>query len=313
MPLFSVIIPVFNRVSLLAETLASVMRQREGDFEVVVVDDGSSEDVAEVTGVYGDRVRLLRQNNAGQAAARNLGIAEARGEYLAFLDSDDLWFPWTLENYRRGIEREGAGVLMGEAMRFVDPLELEKVEGGEPELRVAEHLAASQLATPGFVGAGGLVVQRSEADRVGGFPEGRFNGEDLDLLLRLAASGPCVRVRNPPSFGYRTHPEQDTRDDLRTGEGVAILLRREREGAYAVSDHARQPRRRLLANVARAQSARLVRGGHPAAALWLYRRALGLQTSQCRFKYLAWLPTVAAAVAIGVPPGRVVKIQHWDE
>src|SRR5580704_8985688 len=96
-PFFSVVIPAFNRTDLLAKALASVFQQEFTNFEVIVVDDGSTDDQSRVVQKYKDRVTFLRQDNAGQGAARNRGAAAARGEYLAFLDSDDLWFPWTLK------------------------------------------------------------------------------------------------------------------------------------------------------------------------------------------------------------------------
>src|SRR3712207_2443148 len=103
--LFSVVIPVYNRAALVGATLDSVLGQEfEGEFEVVVVDDGSTDETPAVLARYGERVRVLRQENAGPGAARNLGIRTARGEYVAFLDSDDLWFPWTLSTYAEIIE-----------------------------------------------------------------------------------------------------------------------------------------------------------------------------------------------------------------
>src|SRR5437868_3791234 len=112
MPLLSVIIPTYNRSGLLREALATVRAQACADYEVIVVDDGSTDDTADVLARFGEgeppgRFRVLRQANAGQGAARNLGIAEARGEYCAFLDSDDRFFPWTLAIVAAAIEENG--------------------------------------------------------------------------------------------------------------------------------------------------------------------------------------------------------------
>ena len=101
---FSVIIPTYNRAPLLSAALASVFAQEHPAHEVIVVDDGSTDDTSTTLEKFGDRVTVLRQENRGPAAARNLGLTHARGEYVAFLDSDDLWFPWTLATYRRAIE-----------------------------------------------------------------------------------------------------------------------------------------------------------------------------------------------------------------
>jgi glycosyltransferase involved in cell wall biosynthesis len=100
-PEFSVIIPAYNRRALLIETLNSVWQQTFADFEVIVVDDGSTDGTAEYLGSLGAKVQCVMQDNFGPGAARNRGLEIANGRYVAFVDSDDVWFPWTLETMRR--------------------------------------------------------------------------------------------------------------------------------------------------------------------------------------------------------------------
>src|SRR5215470_7796162 len=104
MPLFSVVIPSFNRVAFLATALNSIFTQRFTDFEIIVVDDGSTDATMDYLQSLEDRIEVFRQPNQGPGAARNRGARQAGGAYLAFLDSDDLWFPWTLEVYRYVIQ-----------------------------------------------------------------------------------------------------------------------------------------------------------------------------------------------------------------
>src|SRR5438874_2268449 len=99
MPLFSVIIPAYNRATLIGQTLDSVFAQNRNDMEVIVVDDGSTDGTLDIVARYGDRVRILQQSNKGPGAARNAGLRAATGDYVAFLDSDDVWFPWTAQTY----------------------------------------------------------------------------------------------------------------------------------------------------------------------------------------------------------------------
>ena len=91
MKTISVIIPTYNYARFLAEAIDSALGQSYAPLEIIVVDDGSTDATSEVLAAYGDRIRVLRQKNQGVAMARNAGIAAARGDYLAFLDSDDAW------------------------------------------------------------------------------------------------------------------------------------------------------------------------------------------------------------------------------
>src|SRR5687767_8549903 len=95
--LVSVIIPTYNRGYIIKPTIESVLAQTYGNFEIIVVDDGSTDDTRTVIEQFGARVRYLYQPNAGLAAARNTGLGAARGEFIAFQDSDDTWVPWKLE------------------------------------------------------------------------------------------------------------------------------------------------------------------------------------------------------------------------
>lgn len=96
-PLVSVIIPTYNRAALLRESVESVLKQTYREIEIVVIDDGSTDDTAAVMQSYGSRIRYSRRPNAGVNAARNVGIKLAKGQFLAFLDSDDLWEPYKIE------------------------------------------------------------------------------------------------------------------------------------------------------------------------------------------------------------------------
>src|SRR5450830_1529256 len=93
---FSIVIPTYNRMKFLQQALDSVWAQTHDDYEIIVVDDGSTDGTKDYLASLDGRVKTVRQSNSGPAAARNLGVRQAKGEYVAFLDSDDLWFPWAL-------------------------------------------------------------------------------------------------------------------------------------------------------------------------------------------------------------------------
>ncbi len=105
-PFFSVVIPSYNREKSIEATLDSVARQKFRDFECIVVDDGSTDKTCQLAQRY-PFVRLIQQDNTGPGAARNTGIQASAGAYVAFLDSDDIWFPWTLQHYFNVIKLTG--------------------------------------------------------------------------------------------------------------------------------------------------------------------------------------------------------------
>src|SRR4030042_1812239 len=96
-PKVSVIIPTYNRAHFILEAIQSVLAQTYADYEIIVVDDGSTDNTKDVLRTYGDKLKYFYQNNRGPAAARNLAISKSEGEYIAFLDSDDVWMPNRLE------------------------------------------------------------------------------------------------------------------------------------------------------------------------------------------------------------------------
>jgi glycosyltransferase involved in cell wall biosynthesis len=186
-PLFSVVIPVFNRANELAAALRSVLDQSERDFEIVVVDDGSIDDPQQVVDEVGDpRTVFLRQENRGGGAARNAGIDRASGRFIAFLDSDDRFLPGHLSRMKTLLE--GTNETAGYARIFVDR------GGGRTFLKPprailpGEHMATYLLCDRGFVPTITLVVPTKVAKRVR-YDESLPFAQDTDFALRLFLAG----------------------------------------------------------------------------------------------------------------------------
>ena len=185
-PTVSVIIPTYNHARLLEKALASVFAQTFKEYEVIVVNDGSTDDTAQVVAKFGTRVKYIEQANRGVSSARNRGIRESRGRYIAFLDPDDTWFPDKLEKQITLLEaRTELGFVYASA-RAVD--EDGNFLGNKPD-RVHSN-TLEELLRRNFIPTLTVVVRREFLEGVGYFDEELSGPEDYHLWLRLATRHP---------------------------------------------------------------------------------------------------------------------------
>src|SRR5882672_407459 len=194
-PLVSVIIPTYNRAAVVGAAIESVLDQTYRDFEVIVVDDGSTDETPATLNRYADRIRVVRQTNAGAAAARNRGIAASRSALIAFQDSDDLWLPHKLERQVALMQRAGplvpcclSNIALGPRSKSRTTFDLAQIHSPFEAglwLNVAEVLATRFVLFNQAV-----LIRRAALDKVGVFDSGLKYLEDYDLPLRLALEGP---------------------------------------------------------------------------------------------------------------------------
>ena len=186
-PFFSVIVPVFNRAHVLERALRSVLVQSYQDFEIVVVDDGSSDNPKAVLDKIRDgRIRYLRQENQGGGMARNTGINAARGRFIAPLDSDDVFLPLHLERMR--LLLDGTENVVGYARVLVNRGDERMFLKPPRAIGTNEDMAEYLLCGRGFVPTITIVVEREVAQRVRYHPKLRA-AEDTDFAIRLALEG----------------------------------------------------------------------------------------------------------------------------
>ncbi len=295
MPLFSVIIPTYQRAHLIARALDSVFAQELDDQEVIVVDDGSTDNTDAVLRRYEPRIRLIRQANKGPGAARNAGARVATGKYIAFLDSDDLWFPWTLASYARIIaDHAEPSIIAGQILSFADEAQLRSVAPAPLKIeRFADYFASSHHNR--YCGSGQMCVRRDLLLASGGFSERLIVAEDVDLVMRLGTAPGFVWVLSPAMIAYRQHPQSVTQRYVHSGyEGKIHLVHQEREGRYPGGETRRRERMRILAMHIRPASLALLQPGQFGRAWDLYRQTLVWQLGLGRFKYLAAFPVAAA-------------------
>ncbi len=295
MPLFSVIIPTYNRATLLQEALTSVFAQKFCDFEVIVVDDGSTDETEAVVLSSQLPVQFFRQANSGPGAARNLGIRRASGRYITFLDSDDKWFPWTLKLFQQAIVSEKEPAFLS---GFGTERDGEKYVGatGAGCLNLRNYVSmldACTDRTPPVGGTPSICIERTAFLQAGGFVEKRINGEDTDLWLRLGASPGFVRILHPPVFWQRMHVDSVTHQLEPSIAGAWHLLEHERQQIYPGGAHYRRRRRRIICGTVRSVSRECLEQGRMAEAFQLYRASFAWNFLLGNFKYLAGFPLTA--------------------
>ncbi len=272
MALFSVVVPTYNRRERVLRAIASVRAQRFSDYEVVVVDDGSTDGTAEALASF-PGLQVVRQPNRGAAAARNAGARRAAGEYLAFLDSDDTWPRWTLAAYATLVDRHQPAWIYGRRCIALVPGAREATEAPLAADAFRDYAAAAGgsglLPIPS-----GTAVRRDVFARARGFCEALRIGEDLDLWFRIGNEPGFVLMHAPLAFAREAHAGGISRDLPLAEKSMAQLVRRERRGLYPGD-----PRlwRAMLATELMGYAWQCQGQGRAGLALRLYARLLELQ------------------------------------
>lgn len=221
-PLVSVIIPVFNGERFLREAVQSVreavhvLHRKYSDVEIIIVDDGSTDETANVASSLPETVRYLHQANQGPAAARNRGIEHAQGSLIAFADADDLWPADKLELQLPYLIRDAKiEIVMGRIQQVL----LSRTFDGQTR--------AEEFAEPAFsVNLGSAVIRKSVFERVGLFDETMRYSEDVDWFMRAREGGAEIVTIDAVTLFYRRHEQNMTRGKSTSELNVLKALKR---------------------------------------------------------------------------------------
>jgi glycosyltransferase involved in cell wall biosynthesis len=218
-PLVSIVIPTYNCERYIDETIGSVLAQSFQDFELIVVDDGSTDRTRELVAGYGDATRLIPQENRGVCAARNRGIGEARGDFLCLMDHDDYWFPDKLALQVEVMHRQPeCGVVFAAFLRWqADATGSFPPVGGFDISSIPANLDPEysgwiyhQFLLDCWMLTSTAMFRRKVFERCGAFDETLPYGEDWDLWLRIANEFPFAKIARPNTL-YRQHARQGSR------------------------------------------------------------------------------------------------------
>lgn len=307
---FSIVIPVFNKADYLGLTLISALLQSFSDFEIVLVDDGSTDGSLKLAETFTDpRLRVFKQANAGVSAARNLGIAMARGEWICFLDADDWLHPEYLATQYATLTAHPRAAIVATRFRAIPdaPEWTPKIwHLAKPEYEVIDDLPSRWMqGTPFFTGS--IAVHR---DLLVGqqpcFPLGESFGEDLDLWFRLGEKS-TIALCQSPLVAYRTAARGSLADSHRGTLATAFLERlQERAYTYPIGDPRRRSALRFVTQQyvtqARFEAARSRRGKALGHLLAVARQGVGISR---------WWTTLAMTAAL---PGPMIdRWQGWRE
>lgn len=272
-PLFSVLIPTYNREQHVRAAVESVLAQTWTDYEVLVTDDGSTDDTPRALAKFGTRIQVIRQSNSGPEVARNSAAAHARGEYLVFLDSDDLLFPRALETYARLIQVfDSPAILIGSMSGFTDGSLPRQPLYDRSEIRAVKYPDFLSKEVPIALSNSRIVIRRSLFEEMGGLRKtspATFHLDDFNLVLKVGTRGPCVVLLQPDSVAYRMHETNSIRDPRAMINGILALALAEKNGEYPGGFARRRDRYSCIGGIAQFWVVQALKAGKPGEALRL--------------------------------------------
>jgi glycosyltransferase involved in cell wall biosynthesis len=221
LPVVSVIVPTYKGTEFLREAIDSILAQTYPAVEPVIINDGSPDNTAEVLAEYGDRIVAITQQNAGTASARNRGLKEITGDYVAFLDHDDLWHPDKLTKQMELFSQFPDAGMVYCGRQFFDHYTL-KITSQHP---AEEMLDVHQLLSMQAIALQAVVIKRSVIEELGGFDTTISGADDWELTIRIAAK---YRVPGVPEclVDIRGHEGQQSINSDYMYQRIAIVLDR---------------------------------------------------------------------------------------
>ena len=315
---FSVLVPTHNRRILVRETIDSVLRQTFPDYELFVIDDGSTDGTMDLLKGYGARINVIQQRNQGPEVARNAAAARAQGEYLALLDSDDMFVPSALGIYDQVIRAfHSPPVVIGSALRFENGQPVPAGPSPSCEVQAVTFRDYISKTTSLSSTSSVIVLKKSVFDEVGGLRNSTaltFHNDDFYLVLKTGTYGPCVAVHRPHTILYRAHSENSVKNVRVITDALLDTARSERRGEFPGGKQRRRDRYAIIGGRCaswvingcwkagqRREALRLLFGTAPMVAAASWRKFWGLLRPRPQPVTLSRFASLADA---NTPPGK---------
>lgn len=313
MPQFSVVITCHDQARFIAEAVASVFSQTFLNTEVIVVDDASTDDSIEVLERYGTDIRLVKlRENAGAARARNVGAETATGDYLVFLDGDDLLLPWALETYAHILSHEQVPVIISTLLWFDGQPPKMCAEEFPAEIKFVSYETILRKDRPHRPSASAIVVQRQGFLDVHGWTNDMFPMEDFDILVKVSSLGRAVQILSPPTTAYRVHASNSIHNVIPFLRELRGMIGKVNRGEYAGARLYPLHTRAFIGGPTLYWSRRALQHGFYAPALQLLASGtkMVLAAMFCRCAVLLKGRQPVQTISMGAPravPGRTLQ------
>jgi glycosyltransferase involved in cell wall biosynthesis len=230
---FSIVIPVHNRDHLIRQTIESALNQTYAGYEIIVIDDSSTDSTPSILASYGEKITKLRLESRDPGINRNAGVKLARGDYIVFLDSDDIILPWALETYAVFLNiLKKPPILLAKAkgLHLNDESSVLPTHNSNYQYYSFNDYLSKTVTT--WLSASHLIVKRSILDSSLCFHEKTFPFDDLDFILTLGCTGPFIQIASPLTVLHRVH-EGNAVKDIKAGLlKLEYILQREKQGLY---------------------------------------------------------------------------------
>jgi glycosyltransferase involved in cell wall biosynthesis len=283
-PQFSVIITSYNQELFIRNAVDSALAQPCPSMEVIAVDDASSDGSLKVLEGYGDKIRLIKfEKNQGPNAARNAGVSASKGNYLVFLDGDDLLLPWALDAYQRIVDLKKPKIILCRLRFFKGEIPAVRFADFGQEIQIVEYDVLIRKDRTYRGSASAIVVERQAFDEVGGWTKDLFPSDIDDLTIKLGYSGRTVHILSHPTIAYRVHANNTVHQISRFLDKMQLVIHKEKAGEYPGGPRFRYERYAYI-------------GG--AVFFWLKRGVqTGLYRSSAKFLAAGYLMILAAIVS----------------
>lgn len=270
---FSVLITCYNQRDFIRDAVDSALSQRDRLEEIIVVDDGSTDGSAEVLQQYGESIQLLTfAGNHGASEARNQAAARAEGEYLVFLDGDDLFMPWALDVYERIITERHPSFILARYSVFTGAIPVPTDQDVPNRVEFVEYESLMHKDRSCSLSASTFVIHRRAFQNVGGWTSGVFHCDCVDLAAKLGYSGHVVLICSPYTVFYRVHASNSIHTVPPFLRMAHRILSKERAGGYPGGRGQRSARYAWLGGITVFLMKRALRAKY-------YRDAVGLGVS----------------------------------